>query len=132
GYRYTLDWPMDDQPVWMRTRGGPLLSVPYPHEVNDVPMIVHHHGTGPAFADMALEQLDEMLEQSNQQTLALGITIHTFIVGQPYRLRQFRRVVERLAELRERVWVTTAGEIAKHYAEVEPAAAGSRSADAGA
>ena len=44
GFRYTLDWPMDDQPAWMRTRGGPLLSVPYPHEVNDVPMIVFHHG----------------------------------------------------------------------------------------
>lgn len=40
GYRYTLDWPMDDQPVWMKTRSGPLLSVPYPHEVNDVPMTV--------------------------------------------------------------------------------------------
>src|SRR5256714_5754695 len=35
GYRYTLDWPMDDQPVWMSTRSRPLLSVPYPHEVND-------------------------------------------------------------------------------------------------
>jgi allantoinase len=22
GYRYTLDWPMDDQPVWMKTRSG--------------------------------------------------------------------------------------------------------------
>jgi hypothetical protein len=42
GYAYTLDWPIDDQPVWMKTRGGPLLSVPYPHEVNDVPMIVLH------------------------------------------------------------------------------------------
>jgi peptidoglycan/xylan/chitin deacetylase (PgdA/CDA1 family) len=136
GYRYTLDWPIDDQPVWMRTSGGPLLSVPYPHEVNDVPMIVHHHGTAPAFADMALDQLDEMLEQSERQTLACGITIHTFILGQPYRLRQFRRVLERLDALRERVWVTTAGEIAKHFAEVEPppsaGSAGKRSAHAGA
>ena len=22
GFRYTLDWPMDDQPVWMRTGAG--------------------------------------------------------------------------------------------------------------
>jgi len=136
GYRYTLDWPIDDQPVWMRTRNGPLMSVPYPHEVNDVPMVVLHHGTGPAFADMALDQLDEMLEQSEHQALACGITIHTFIVGQPFRLRQFRRVAERLAELRERVWLTTPGEIAEHYARVEPppatGAAGDRTARAGA
>ena len=29
GYGYILDWCMDDQPVWMKTRSGPLLSVPY-------------------------------------------------------------------------------------------------------
>jgi peptidoglycan/xylan/chitin deacetylase (PgdA/CDA1 family) len=45
GYRYILDWPMDDQPVWMRTRKGRILSLPYPQEVNDIPMIVLHHGT---------------------------------------------------------------------------------------
>jgi hypothetical protein len=28
GYRYLMDWPMDDQPVWMRTRGpDPLDSL---------------------------------------------------------------------------------------------------------
>src|SRR4029450_2525334 len=32
GFRYTLDWPMDDQPVWMRTRGGRVLGIPSPHE----------------------------------------------------------------------------------------------------
>ena len=64
GFTYTLDWPMDDQPTWMRTRGGPLLSVPYPHEVNDVPMIALHHGTAGAFAEMVIDNLDEMVEQS--------------------------------------------------------------------
>ena len=120
GYGYTLDWPIDDQPVWMRTRNGPLLSIPYPHEVNDVPMIALHHGTSPEFADMVLAQIDEMLEQAADQPLVCGITVHTFIVGQPYRLRDFRRVVERLAELRDSVWLTTAGEVAEHYATVDP------------
>jgi allantoinase len=23
GYGYTMDWPMDDQPVWLKTKGGP-------------------------------------------------------------------------------------------------------------
>jgi allantoinase len=92
GHRYTLDWPMDDQPVWMKTRNGPLLSVPYPHES----MLILHHGTSTAF-DMAIDQFDEMLAQSDKQPLALGITIHSFIVGQPFRPRQFRRVLERIA-----------------------------------
>lgn len=120
GFTYTLDWPMDDQPVWMRTRGGPILSIPYPHEVNDVPMIALHHGTADAFAEMMTDNLDELVEQSKHQALVCGITVHTFIMGQPYRLRHFRRAVEHLIGL-PGVWLTTPGEIASHYAGVWPA-----------
>ena len=37
GYSYMLDWPADDQPFWMTTRSGPMLSVPYSIELNDSP-----------------------------------------------------------------------------------------------
>ena len=40
GYAYTMNWCMDDQPVWMRTRTGRILSIPYPQEINDIPSIV--------------------------------------------------------------------------------------------
>jgi hypothetical protein len=124
GFRYTLDWPMDDQPTWMRTRGGPLLSVPYPHEVNDVPMIVLHHGTSDAFAEMVIDNLDELVERSADQPLVCGIVTHSFIVGQPFRLRRFRAAVEHLVGL-PGVWLTTPGAIAEHYATVEAPPAGS-------
>ena len=35
GYRYLLDWCADDQPFWMTTRSGPILSIPYHIEIND-------------------------------------------------------------------------------------------------
>jgi len=117
GFTYTLDWPMDDQPTWMRTRGGPLLSVPYPHEVNDVPMVVLHHGTAPSFAEMMIDNLDEMVRQSELQSLVCGITIHSFIMGQPYRLRRFRQAVEHLLNI-PGVWLTTPGEVATHYTSI--------------
>lgn len=121
GYAYTMDWPMDDQPVWLKTKGGPLLAMPYPHEVNDVPMVVLHDGTAQAFADMAIDNLDEMLVQSEQQALVYGMTIHTFIVGQPFRIRQFRRVLDHLNKHQDRIWFTTAGACARHYASLFPA-----------
>jgi peptidoglycan/xylan/chitin deacetylase (PgdA/CDA1 family) len=37
GYTYVLDWPADDQPFWLRTRAGPILSVPYPAELTIPP-----------------------------------------------------------------------------------------------
>lgn len=116
GYAYTMDWPMDDQPAWLRTAHGPLMSMPYPHEVNDVPMVVLHDGTASAFADMAIDNLEEMLVQSQNQSLVYGITIHTFIVGQPFRIRQFRRVLDALQRHRDRIWFTTPGRIHDHYA----------------
>src|SRR5260370_25740628 len=72
GYTHLLDWPFDDQPVWMRTRAGPLLSVPYPMELNDAGALAHRHHTGRQFAHMVGDQFQEMLEQSEQTPLVFA------------------------------------------------------------
>ncbi len=114
GYRYTLNWAMDDQPVWMTTRGGqPLLSVPYPQELNDIPAIVARRAGAREFADMIVDQFDEMLADSRHQPLVMGIALHPYIVGQPYRLRALRRALEHIVQNAvDGVWLTTAGAIA--------------------
>ena len=114
GYSYTLDWCMDDQPVWMRTRHGPILSVPYPQEINDIPAIVARKMEGPAFARMIIDNFDEMLEQSASAPLVMGIALHPYIVGQPHRLRHLRRALEHINERRGAIWLTTAGAVAEH------------------
>lgn len=120
GYTYILDWPMDDQPVWLKTRKERILSVPYPHEVNDIPMIMLHHGGATEFADLIVDNFDEMLEQSKKQSLVYGIGLHAFIVGQPYRLRHLRRALEHVCRHRDRVWFATTGAIADHFIEHLP------------
>ena len=115
GFTYTLDWPLDDLPTWLSTRGGPLLSVPYPHEVNDVPMIALHHGTASAFAEIVVDNFAELLEQSRSQALVYGIVLHTFIAGQPFRLRRFRHALEHILSSRDELWLTTPGEIAEFW-----------------
>lgn len=119
GYRYLLDWPIDDQPVWIGTRQGRILSVPYPHEVNDIPAIALHHGSAADFADMIIDNFDEMLAQSRQQSLVFGISIHAFLIGQPFRLRHFRRALEHIARHRDRIWLTTTGAIADHFISLD-------------
>jgi peptidoglycan/xylan/chitin deacetylase (PgdA/CDA1 family) len=113
GYRYVLDWCMDDQPVWLKTRGGRILSVPYPQEVNDIPAIVARKDSAAQFADMIVDNFDEMLDQAAEAPLVMGIALHPYIVGQPYRLRQLRRALAHIATARERVWITRAGDIAR-------------------
>jgi allantoinase len=126
GYAYTLNWCHDDQPVPMRTRGGSeLWSVPYPQELNDIPMIVGRRMDASAFAQMTLDNLDEMLVQSKAQPLVMGLALHPYIVGQPYRLRHLRKVLERFALARDRgeIWLTTPGSICAHARAVHADAA---------
>ena len=118
GYRYTLNWCHDDQPHPMRTRAGPLWSVPYPQELNDIPMIVARQMDAKDFAQMIIDNTDEMLEQARHQPLVMGIALHPYIVGQPYRLRHLRRALTHLAAARDRgeLWFTTPGAICEHAA----------------
>ena len=114
GYRYLLDWCIDDQPVWLRTRGdGRILSVPYPQELNDSAAIIGRHVDAHAFSTMIIDQFDEMLEQSREQPLVMGIALHAMIAGQPFRVRALRRALQHIASQRERCWLTTAGAIAQ-------------------
>ncbi|MGC3963172.1 MAG: polysaccharide deacetylase family protein [Rhodocyclaceae bacterium] len=119
GYRYTLNWCHDDQPHAMRTRGGQeLWSVPYPQEVNDIPMIVARQMDGRDFADLIIDNFDEMLLQSREQPLVMGIALHPYIVGQPYRLRHLRRALMHVAKARDEgfAWIATPGDICAHAA----------------
>ena len=127
GYRYTLNWCHDDQPVAMRTRSGDKLwSIPYPQELNDIPMIMARQLDGRDFADMIIDNFDEMLQQSQQQPLVMGIALHPYIVGQPYRLRHLRRALEHIVRARDNqgLWITTPGAIASHMIALDNAQPG--------
>jgi peptidoglycan/xylan/chitin deacetylase (PgdA/CDA1 family) len=108
GYRYTLNWCHDDQPTRMATDAGPLWSIPYPQEINDIPAIVARGMSGSDFADMIVDHFDEMLEQSREQPLVMGIALHPYLVGQPHRLRHLRRALAHLAAAQGTWWTTPA------------------------
>ncbi|MEP7298819.1 MAG: polysaccharide deacetylase family protein [Burkholderiales bacterium] len=111
GFRYALNWCHDDQPTVMSTASGPLWAVPYPQELNDIPMIVGRQMDATDFAQMIIDQFDEMLAQSQRQPLVMGIALHPYIVGQPYRLRQLRRALQHIVAHRDEIWITTPGAI---------------------
>ena len=67
GYHYTLNWCHDDQPVRFATRAGSLWSIPYPQELNDIPMIVGRLMDASDFSDMIVDNFEEMLLQSDAQ-----------------------------------------------------------------
>ncbi len=124
GYTYLMDWCMDDQPVWLATRTGHILSLPYPQEINDSAAIIGRQVGAAEFADMVIDQFEELLAQSQEQPLAMGIALHSMIVGQPFRLRHLRRALEHIARRRADCWLATAGDIARFSQTVIPRPAG--------
>lgn len=120
GFKFLMDWPADDQPVWMRTRSGRIMSVPYPFELNDSPQMLVRHHTPDEFEKMMVDQFEEMLLQSEKQPLVCGIALHAMVVGQPYRLRALRRALRYIAEhpMRDKVWFTRPGAIYDHCANL--------------
>lgn len=115
GFSYLLDWCMDDQPVWMRTRAGRILSVPYPQELNDSNAISWRRHDAETFADMIVAQYEEMLRQSEGQPLVMPLALHAHVAGQPFRIAALRPALKHIATRHAKTWVTTSDAIADAF-----------------
>ena len=124
GFQYTLNYCHDDQPTPLKTAGGQaLLSVPYPQELNDIPMVMHRQLDMKDFALMIQDQAEVMLEQAyrpaREQSLVMGIALHPYIVGQPYRLKYLRQALQYLQRFESQIWFTTPGAVAQAFGQAQ-------------
>lgn len=86
GIEYVADWVLDDQPVEIATANGPLVSIPYTVETNDIPMMMlQSHGS----EEMLLrgrDQFDQLYRESADITRIMAISLHPYITGVPHRI----------------------------------------------
>ena len=61
---------------------------------------------------MIVDQFREMLRRSTKYPLVFTISVHPFIIGQPFRMQALRRALEYVLRWRDRLWITVPGEIA--------------------
>jgi hypothetical protein len=96
------------------------MSVPYPVELNDTPTMLNRAQPATDFHRMVLDQFEEMVRLSEKQSLVLGISLHTFCTGQPFRLVHMRQALQTLMKHPgfDKVWVTTPGAIAEYAAKL--------------
>lgn len=117
GFDYMLDWFMDDQPVWFGTQEGQILAVPYPSmELNDLPAYVNRGASDTDFTRMMIDAFDQQLEEAPRYPNVYCVSLHTFLSGQPHRIRQLRQALEHIVRHRDQLWLTTPGAIAEHVA----------------
>jgi allantoinase len=113
GFTYSLDWANDDLPYDFNVKKGRLVSVPYSSEVNDIPAFVIHNHTPRQFRDTLIDQFEQLYEEGGR---VMGVGVHPFLVGQPFRAREFSAALAEIAG-RDGVWLATADEVADWYRE---------------
>jgi peptidoglycan/xylan/chitin deacetylase (PgdA/CDA1 family) len=106
GYRYVMDLRADDQPFSLQTRGSSLLAMPYSLELNDSTSMVGRAVSPADFADMIIDEFEELYLAANDQPLVMSVVLHTFVSGVPFRLRQLTRALEHIARRGTDVWLT--------------------------
>jgi peptidoglycan/xylan/chitin deacetylase (PgdA/CDA1 family) len=94
GYDYVCDWVLDDQPVTLSTRAGPIVNIPYTQECNDVAMMLIQHHKASEYTDRALDQLEQLHQDSRHGARVMALVVHPYIMGAPHRMKHFRRVLE--------------------------------------
>jgi peptidoglycan/xylan/chitin deacetylase (PgdA/CDA1 family) len=114
GLAYVSDWVNDDQPYPFSVENGPLLSVPYPLELNDILIFIYQYGTGDDFLQAVKDQFDTLYADGAENGRVFSLAVHPYIIGTPQRIRYFD---EALAYIRSHddVWFATGDEIADWY-----------------
>ena len=114
GVEYVGDFVLDDQPCEMKTAHGPLVTLPYTVELNDIPMMIVQHHSAVEFRTRCLDQFDRLHAEGGESARVMAIAVHPYISGVPFRIRYFEEVFERLKE-RDGVLFWTGAQILDWY-----------------
>lgn len=88
GIEYVADWVLDDQPVDIATKDGPVLSIPYTVETNDITMIALQQHESREIFERTKAQFDQLYQESAEITRIMAISLHPYITGAPHRIGQ--------------------------------------------
>jgi peptidoglycan/xylan/chitin deacetylase (PgdA/CDA1 family) len=114
GIEYIADWVNDDQPYQIKTAAGPLVSVPYTVELNDIPMMVIQHHTSDAWFQRCRDQFDRLYAEGARNPRVMAISVHPYNSGVPHRIKYFEAVYDYMRK-KKGVWLTTGEGIYEWY-----------------
>jgi peptidoglycan/xylan/chitin deacetylase (PgdA/CDA1 family) len=114
GLEYVSDWCNDDQPYPIEVRSGRLIGVPYCKDIGDIPVFVGAGQPAERWYQMLCDQFDVLYDEGARSGRIYGLAIHPFISGVPFRSKWLDKALAYITG-HDRVWITTAAEIADWY-----------------
>ncbi|MGH7093100.1 MAG: polysaccharide deacetylase family protein, partial [Stellaceae bacterium] len=97
GVKYIGDWVYDDEPTEIHTANGPLVTLPYSVELNDIPMMLVQHHESEYFTRRCLDTFDRLYQEGEKRAKIMAIAIHPYISGQPHRIKYLEAVYDYIA-----------------------------------
>src|SRR5438128_12215232 len=94
GVKYIGDWVYDDEPTVIKTAKGPLVTLPYSVELNDIPMMIVQHHEGAHLAPRAIDQFDRLYAEGKSRAKIMALAIHPYISGQPHRIQYLEAIYD--------------------------------------
>lgn len=87
GIEYVCDWCLDDQPARLATKAGPIFSVPYSVEVNDVVISAVQCHRSDEILQRGRDQFDRLYLDGATNPRVMAIAIHPYLTGVPHRIK---------------------------------------------
>jgi len=97
GIKYIGDWVYDDEPTEIRTAHGPLVTLPYTLELNDIPMMMVQHHESAYLLQRAKDSFDRLYEEGAGRAKIMAIAVHPYISGVPHRIKYLEEIYEHAA-----------------------------------
>jgi peptidoglycan/xylan/chitin deacetylase (PgdA/CDA1 family) len=97
GMQWFGDWVLDDQPQFVNTRHGRLVSVPYTIELNDIGIMLTAHQASDAMLNRTRDAFDRLYMDSAHGARILAFGVHPYISGASHRIRYFEEMLEYLS-----------------------------------
>src|SRR3954468_10574952 len=67
GVKYIGDWVYDDEPTMIKTAKGPLVTLPYTIECNDIPVMIIQHHDSEYLLTLVKNQFDQLYKESEKR-----------------------------------------------------------------
>ncbi len=96
GVKYIGDWVYDDEPTEIKTANGPLITLPYSVETNDIPMMLVQHHEAAYWTEKCLDSFDRYYEEGKERAKIMAIAIHPYISGQPFRIKYLEEIYKKI------------------------------------
>ncbi|MCR9196189.1 MAG: polysaccharide deacetylase family protein [Hyphomonas sp.] len=117
GFEICLDWEADQRPLAFRTKTAPIWALPHYGELGDFKLLVDRSQSEEEWAAQIIEAARYHIDLYAQEgASAFAFTMTPYVLGQPFRIKAVREVLDALSGMHD-LTIATAAESCAAFQE---------------